>query len=251
MSRDDDALAEDARALLVAYRDEEGLPADVRARVLARVDRSVHATPEPVATVSSSATRWAVLGLAVAAAAAAIWWGRAAVDESSNAAPSAAAYDRDDDRRETPTDDATTARRIEAPTPALPPTPADPPADPPALAPADPPTPARAQPDVRAPARAPTRPKPIEIDDLADETELLRAASSALARKDARHALALLDAGTRRFGTGKLGEERDAMHVLALCELGRTTQARREADAFATAHPSSILLARVRAACAP
>ncbi|HWB76908.1 MAG TPA: hypothetical protein VG755_18200 [Nannocystaceae bacterium] len=245
MSRDDDALADDARDLLAAYRADEGLPADVRARVWSRVDRSVHAQPEAVA-VPPSRARWAVLGLAVAAAIAALWWGRARLDESSrDASPSAASFDRDDAR--THEVDTTTTTR-ETTTPAIPPTlaPAIPPTPAPTRAstPANPPADAPARPAARTPSRAST-----EVDALADEMELVRAAQSALSRNDAAHALALLDAGKRRFGTGTLAEEREAMHVLALCGAGKRSKARSEADAFAAAHPRSPLLSRVRAAC--
>jgi hypothetical protein len=79
--------------------------------------------------------------------------------------------------------------------------------------------------------------------------ELVRAAQSALARDDAAHALALLDAGKRRFGAGTLAEEREALHVLALCDAGKRDKAHDEAAAFAAEHPRSPLLSRVRAAC--
>ena len=268
MSREDEALADDARALLSAYRAEEGLPADVRARVWSRVDRSMQAEaapPEAIAT-SPSAARWAVLGLAVAAAIAALWWGRARLSESaSEASPSAAAFDRDEARTheaDTTTRDTTTRTRAPTP-PAIPPTPATPPtlapadaatsADP-ATAPASAAKPtnsaatAPADPLPRAAARTPSR-AATEVDALGDEMELVRAAQSALSRNDATHALALLDAGKRRFGTGTLSEEREALHVLALCGAGKRSKARGEADAFAAAHPSSPLLSRVRAAC--
>lgn len=261
MSRDDDdALAGDARGLLAAYRAEEGLPAEVRARVWSRVDRSLHAEAAVVPTSGASHLRWAALGLAVAAAGAAIWWGGARLSSTPGAAASEAPYRRDDARdgpHELEAKEPGRATVVGASTPA--PRPAE---LPPASPPTQPSTPAAAttaspmQPDASASSRAqPTRSAAraaasAETSGLADETELLRAAQSALARGDADHALALLDAGKRRFGAGVLAEERAAVQVFALCELGKRTRARREADAFAAAHPGSPLLSRVRSACA-
>ena len=286
MNESDDALADDARSLIEAYRADESLPAEVRARVWSRVDRSMHPADLPgEAAPAARATRWAVLGLAVAAAAAAIWWGRTLVTGGpAIESPSAASYDREAPRdREAAIDDGApddgAPDDAPAPTPRTSPdrsVPAEPPAPAESPAAAEPPAPAESPATSPSPEAAPsaglvppstTLPSPAspssskpaprtspshatEIDGLADETELLRAAQSALARGEAKHALALLDAGKRRFGTGILGEEREALHVLALCELGRRGKARAEADAFAAAHPSSPLLSRVHAACA-
>ena len=45
-----------------------------------------------------------------------------------------------------------------------------------------------------------------------------------------------------RFGGGQLGEERDALLVLALARTGQPAQARDKLRAFRVAHPKSPLL---------
>lgn len=246
MSHSDDSLADDAQSLLAAYRAEEGVPVDVRARVLARIDRTVAApAAADVAPVAGRGVRWSVVGIALAAAVAAVWWGRELMTPTPVIAPSSAGFDHVPATTEG-TDERSTDEHTVAPTPATVPA---------TVPPTTPRVEAPAATEVIAPTTSPAssttrqRTPSIEIDAFADETELLRAAQSARARGDSKAALALLDAGARRFGSGALAEERAALHVLALCDLGRRTRARREADAFATSYPSSPLLGRVRNAC--
>lgn len=238
MSLDDDALREHAQRMLAAYRAEEALPDDVRARVRERL------SAPPQAAMAPARGRWMIAAAAIAAASAALWWGRGLMVRDAAEAPSSAAFEH---RDPAPVEH---AREVA-------PLPTQPPAQPPRgarEAVVDPPEPP--VPPAPATKRAPDRPRSesgdapvITTDALADEAQLLRDAQAALARGDGAGALAMLDAGARRFTAGVLLEERAALHVLALCELGRRARARDEAAAFAAAHPRSPLLARVRGAC--
>jgi RNA polymerase sigma-70 factor (ECF subfamily) len=85
---------------------------------------------------------------------------------------------------------------------------------------------------------------------LAEETRLLHAAQRELSQKNTSAALALLDEHASRFPGGALAEERTAGRVLALCDLGRTAEARLAADAFVRRSPQSPLVPRLRGSCA-
>jgi len=90
----------------------------------------------------------------------------------------------------------------------------------------------------------------MRAESLAEETRLLQAAQRELARKNASAALALLDEHAARFPRGVLAQERSAARVLALCDLGRSGDARRAAEAFVRSSPQSPLIPRLRASCA-
>ena len=85
---------------------------------------------------------------------------------------------------------------------------------------------------------------------LSDETALLSSAQRELAAGNATQALALLATHAERFPNGTLAEERGAARVLALCALGRVTEARREAELFVAKSPRSPLTPRLRESCA-
>jgi hypothetical protein len=106
------------------------------------------------------------------------------------------------------------------------------------------PAPARSR-----PPSAPPLPAPIP-DTLARELALLRAARTALDRGAPADALAALDLHTVRFPEGTLRQERLLTRVLALCALGRTSEARASAQQLAAIAPSSPHLARLRSTCA-
>ncbi|HVR20495.1 MAG TPA: hypothetical protein VMS65_12380 [Polyangiaceae bacterium] len=91
---------------------------------------------------------------------------------------------------------------------------------------------------------------PTGAASLAEETRLLQAAQRELARKNTSVALALLDEHATRFPRGALAQERSAARVLALCDLGRSGDARRAAQAFIRSAPQSPLVPRLRASCA-
>ncbi|MBC8073835.1 MAG: hypothetical protein IAG13_36290, partial [Deltaproteobacteria bacterium] len=90
MSADDDTLREHAQRLLAAYRAEEALPEDVRARVRERVVAS------PRAPVAEPRGRWVIAAAAIAATLAAMWWGRGLMVRDAAEAPSSAAFEHRD-----------------------------------------------------------------------------------------------------------------------------------------------------------
>ena len=133
------------------------------------------------------------------------------------------------------------AERREAPAPAV--EPAEPPpaaAPPPAVAPAEPP-PVAAAPVNAAPRRA---------ADAAAEGQLLESAREALGRGDASRAREQLAEHERRFAGGQLAEERRALTVVALSQLGERDLAQAAARDFQERHPHSLFLEVVRAALA-
>jgi hypothetical protein len=87
-------------------------------------------------------------------------------------------------------------------------------------------------------------------DSLARETSLLRSARTALDAGDADRALALLARHAQLFPAGVLAEERLATRVLALCALGRVSEARETAGELESLAPASPHLTRVRSSCA-
>jgi hypothetical protein len=131
---------------------------------------------------------------------------------------------------------------------------AEPPLPPPAVVP-----PASAEPeDAASPAprrstgttRRPAAAVPAEAagDDAARrEIEALARARTALAADPAR-ALELVEAADREFSPGLFAEERAAIRVLALAQLGRRDEALRHGRAFLRRFPASTLADRVRGA---
>jgi hypothetical protein len=77
------------------------------------------------------------------------------------------------------------------------------------------------------------------------ELRLLEQARAAVAREDFMAALQLLIEHARRFRTGRLVEEREALRVKALAGLGRRGAARRAAADFEANFPRSPLLPSV------
>jgi outer membrane protein assembly factor BamD (BamD/ComL family) len=63
-------------------------------------------------------------------------------------------------------------------------------------------------------------------------------------------ALAAVEEHERRFPHGKLVESRRVTRILALCQLGRTSEARDERERFLSRYPQSPFSNRVRAVCA-
>jgi hypothetical protein len=93
------------------------------------------------------------------------------------------------------------------------------------------------KPEARAPQRAPS---------LGREIELIDTARKALARGDAPAALATLDSYSRTYPRGRLGMEAEVLRIDALERSGDSEGARRRAEAFLHHHPKSVLSARVR-----
>ncbi|MBN1607232.1 MAG: hypothetical protein JW940_11410 [Polyangiaceae bacterium] len=110
----------------------------------------------------------------------------------------------------------------------------DPPPTAPAIAPQSDGTP-RPRPE-----RA-TRPATAQ-ESYAAELELLQRAQTAYAGRDFAGALALVAEHNRRFPSGRLAEEREALRVRSLASFGRGDEAARAATAFAQRFPRSVLL---------
>jgi hypothetical protein len=83
------------------------------------------------------------------------------------------------------------------------------------------------------------------------EVHLLKAAQGALRAGDAARALQILDQDAARFPNGRLASERSVTHMVALCKLGQTSQARAEVARFLAKNPQSPLIDHVRTICAP
>jgi len=96
---------------------------------------------------------------------------------------------------------------------------------------------------IEAPAH---RPRPAAPRDaFAVELELLQRAHTDYTHRDLPGALALLAEHARRFPNGRLAEEREALRVRALLAAGRNAEAHRVAAAFAVEFPRSALLQRL------
>jgi hypothetical protein len=216
----DPHFASDLDALLEAGKVIPRLPDVVRARSLARA-RATATTPAPSPFATGPASRRRGLVLALAASVAAAIAGASAL---------AALKLR-------------SARSIDS----VPPSAA--------------PSPARARiatVDTPAPTGTPTvlpattsTPKPQHSvrpaaaqESYAAELALLQRAQVAYAGGDFVDALALVAEHGRRFPSGRLAEEREALRVRSLAHAGRAEEAQRAAAAFAERFPRSVLLSR-------
>jgi hypothetical protein len=83
---------------------------------------------------------------------------------------------------------------------------------------------------------------------LVDERVLLDRARRQLASDEPARALVFLEQHARRFARGELTEEREAMRINVLVQLGRKDEAKVGGDAFAARFPNSIMGASVRSA---
>jgi hypothetical protein len=77
------------------------------------------------------------------------------------------------------------------------------------------------------------------------ELRVLQPAQRAVARQDFASALASTAEHQRRFPTGRLAEEREALRVKALLGLGRDGEAKRAGSAFRKRFPDSALGGRM------
>ena len=94
---------------------------------------------------------------------------------------------------------------------------------------------------------APKTQRPLHTtaqESYAAELELLTRAQVAYAGRDFANALALVAEHGRRFPSGRLTEEREALRVRSLTGAGRTDDAQRAAAGFAERFPRSVLLSR-------
>jgi hypothetical protein len=266
-------LAGDAKAALAAYGAVARLGASRRAALRDRIAVSV-AAGAPVAMDSAPArvdvagSAWRI-GVALAAAAGlllAVRWmvtsGRDAQRSDDEAAAQAAYGAASDDRPSAATAarEPTAAPRPHEPDTARPIEPEDASAagsvvEAP-VTPARPPAPPQLErsPASRAAAppqleRSPESPAPTPDTTLADEMKLMRSARAALREGDPARALRVLARHEADYADGQMVEDRDALHVQALCDAGRLEDARTEARAFARAYPGSPHAARVEKIC--
>jgi hypothetical protein len=243
-------LDAEALAMLSAYRAEERPADDVRARVWQRLEG---AEPAPVAAPAPSkvrALRWAIVAVAAAAGIVlAVAGVRSSVlqeDDDPTRHPEAALQHeaRESggtvDVRTPETASPRRRRATPAPTPApLEPAPLD------EVEVPDPPEAPKAAPR-RKPTPAPSEPEPA----LAAETKLLKRARASLTSGDTARCLAALAEHTRRFPSGVLAEEREALRAIALCTGDSDDGGTAAARTFSAKYPASPLLPRVRSACA-
>jgi hypothetical protein len=87
-------------------------------------------------------------------------------------------------------------------------------------------------------------------DDMAPDLALLSSARQALAAHQPAEALQELDRHAKQYPASAFREERAYTRIRALCELGRTAQARADAAHFARAWPSSMYRSGIERSCA-
>jgi hypothetical protein len=205
-------LSPDVRSLLDRERPIVVLPAAARARALSRARAALAAgvATRPSPSRASPAVRWAAAaGLACMATVAA---GAAAYRLGVRARPLAPA--------------------VAASSPAESPTPHWTAGDEPLL-------------DLLG-APVPAAPPPRSVAGAVRvELRLLEQARVAVAQEDFVRAIELLAAHARRFRTGRLVEEREALRIKSLVGLGRRSEARRAAAQFEASFPRSPLLPAV------
>ncbi|MEQ9501864.1 MAG: tetratricopeptide repeat protein, partial [Deltaproteobacteria bacterium] len=102
-----------------------------------------------------------------------------------------------------------------------------------------------------APPEKQPRPKRRRADTTARERALLERARTALGRSQPEEALAALREHRTRFKRGRLREERAALVVAALSQLGRHDEAAAAARRFLRRYPNSLFGPMVEAAMAP
>jgi hypothetical protein len=85
----------------------------------------------------------------------------------------------------------------------------------------------------------------LTASDPSAEVELLQRAQLAYARLDFSSALAIVAEHARRFPKGPLAEECEALRVESLVGSGRVDEARRAGVTFAARFPRSVLLPRI------
>jgi hypothetical protein len=85
----------------------------------------------------------------------------------------------------------------------------------------------------------------LDMGDFGVELRLLQRARESMAKGQFAEALAPIADHERRFPTGRLVEEREALRVRALSGLGRTQESKRAAADFRTRFPRSVLLSRM------
>jgi len=90
---------------------------------------------------------------------------------------------------------------------------------------------------------------PTPSTDLETENELLRHATEAIRSRDHVAALQLSTEHGRRFPESAFGDLQTALHIEALCGLGRQVEARARARTFLAAHPGSPVAEKIERIC--
>jgi hypothetical protein len=92
---------------------------------------------------------------------------------------------------------------------------------------------------------------PAQEATIDEEVRLLKAAQGFLRAGQPWQALTFLDDHAARFPHGKMSDARDVARMMALCDLGQTSIARKQADRFLAEHPGSPFSEGVRRLCLP
>jgi hypothetical protein len=90
---------------------------------------------------------------------------------------------------------------------------------------------------------------PTAVQDLNRQVEAIRQARSAIREGDGNAALGAIDEGVPPGQSSPLEEESTYSRILALCQVGRVTEARQQAELFLRRFPASPLSVRVRNSC--
>lgn len=257
---DDQPLSPHAATLLEAERARsEALPQDMADRVLGRLATSIAtlpddgggscgggaadpgASPPPAPTAATSASSASIVtARALAAYVVAAFAGGIGVGALGHAALAT--------RETVPTvvaaAPASTEARASAEWPVLDATPvADLPSASPEGAPAATPSSARPAAAPRASTPAPARSDETTKDrGLSRERTLVDQARTAITRGAHADALAALESHAREFPAGRLTEEREALMVVTLANLGRKAEARALARRFRERHPEGLFM---------
>jgi hypothetical protein len=218
-------MSDDVQAVLAAERPILAQPDDVRRRAVARARSTLAAAPSGARLGSRLFERkWFVLAAAVlvagtlSAAAAAVRVARLRVLVTAPLpAPAAEPEPRAPTKPNGATADSLPSKSIDEPA-----------------------AEAVAAEKPSRPTRAPSGPEGYVL-----ERKLLEPARAAIAGHDYPAALAAIAVHERRFPSGQLAEEREALRVQALVGEHRTDEARRAASAFRKRFPNSVLLPRM------
>jgi outer membrane protein assembly factor BamD (BamD/ComL family) len=92
--------------------------------------------------------------------------------------------------------------------------------------------------------------RPRQNQDIVRELELLHAAQAAWRSDEPARALATIEQHQRRYPRSELAQEREALHVLILCALGRVPEAQRRAHKLLERAPQLPLRAAIEESCA-
>ncbi len=97
----------------------------------------------------------------------------------------------------------------------------------------------------KAAPRAPVTPS-SSASDASEESRVVAAARDALHSGNTAAALSLLTSAQQRFGSGVLGQEREALTIEALAKSGQRGAARARGEAFLKSYANSPYAARIR-----